>query len=626
MRKHRSFVIGLFGITLVMTVGLVVLLLAFLRQAESVERTARLQGDSITQLTFQMEREFLRLRTELALGLARPSGEQWEQVTLRYDIFLSRLSLMRSNPSTALLAERPEYRQLVPMLESLMERAAPMMEHPEAHASGLVGLLSEMNSLGPDVQELSFLVNRLINSQIDSQVAIVQNQNRLITILIVLLTLALILTALQLAWRQKRLDKEQTALEQLNTALHRAKIQAEGANLAKSQFLANMSHELRTPFNGMLGMMSMVADGPLTAGQRDQLQTAQESARHLLSLLNDLLDMSALEAEKLTLSPVPTDPAQLLRDVIALMQPSAREKGLSLALHPAPQVPTTVLADSKRVRQVLFNLLSNAIKFTEQGCIDVHARCETQGTRAHWTIRVQDSGIGIPADTLPRLFQRFAQADSSTSRRFGGTGLGLEISRSLARLMDGDLYATSTEGVGSEFTFEWWSDICPTQAAANAVTTEPVTLPPPKQESPPPAPAAAAAAAAADSGMAILVAEDHPVNRKFVGALLERLGHRVTFATTGHEALAAVKEHPFDLVLMDIHMPEMDGLTSTRLIRQLPGERGQLPILALTADVMPGSEERALAAGVNEFLSKPVQREDLEAALQRWAPTADISG
>lgn len=624
MPKHRSFLAGLFVITLLMAVGLAVLLAAFLRQAESVERTARLQGDSITQLTFQMEREFLRLRTELALGLARPSGEQWEQVTLRYDIFLSRLNLMRDNPSTAMLAERPEYRQLVPMLESLMERAAPMMDNPGAHTSGLAGLLSEMNSLGPDVQELSFAVNRQISSQIESQVAIVQNQNRLITILIGLLTLALILTALQLAWRQKRLDKEQTALERLNTALHTAKIQAESANLAKSQFLANMSHELRTPFNGMLGMMTMVADGPLTAGQRDQLQTAQESARHLLSLLNDLLDMSALEAEKLTLSPTATDPAQLLREVIALMQPSARNKGLSLTLHPAPQAPATVLADSKRVRQVLFNLLSNAIKFTEQGCIDVHVRCETQGTRAHWTIQVQDSGIGIPADTLPRLFQRFAQADSSTSRRFGGTGLGLEISRSLARLMGGDLYATSTVGVGSEFTFEWWSDICAAEAAtaAEIVTPERVltTTPPPQQARPSPAPAVP------DSGLAILVAEDHPVNRKFVGTLLERMGHRVTFATTGHEALAAVQERPFDLVLMDIHMPEMDGLTSTRLIRQLPGERGQLPILALTADVMQGSEERALAAGVNEFLTKPIQREHLEAALQRWAPSAVLGG
>lgn len=626
---HSRFLLWLGLVTAVLAVGLLITLGAMLQQARTAEGTIRLQDDSSTAFTFNFEREFLRFRNELSLALYRPPTQaNWDQVQLRYEILLSRAELLHQTPNIAPLRASPEYEGLTLRLNTLLKSVDPLMAQPWQHRAALHGILDTLYALGPEVQALSFVANRLVSQLIEEQLNTLHEQNHVITWLLVAQAVGLFGAAIALWMRQRHQRRAQMALEALNTELRYAKAQADNASREKSQFLANMSHELRTPFNGMLGMLDMLEEeGPLSQHQRDCIKTAKNSAQHLLRLLNEILDMSALEAGKMSITPEPTDMARLLHDVQALMQAAATQKGLQL-LHTGelPQ-PAWVLADATRVRQILFNLLHNAIKFTERGqvVLDVHASASAD--TLHWRIVVRDTGIGMSPETLEQLFQRFYQVDGSSTRKFGGTGLGLEISRTLARLMGGDLTASSELGQGSALTLTLDTPRCPAPPSCAEVPTPVVTpLAPhaPQAASPP---TNTLPTRAPTPPLRILVAEDHPTNQKFVGMLLDRLGHHVTFANNGQEALDCIARAPgtFDLVLMDIHMPEMDGLAATRLIRALPNGQGQMPIIALTADVMNDAPERALEAGIDEFLTKPLQKSQLQAALQRWAPPTPTS-
>ncbi len=405
------------------------------------------------------------------------------------------------------------------------------------------------------------------------------------------------------------LDRHRMHLEELvaerTHQLAAAKEAAEMASVAKSAFLANMSHEIRTPIHAITGMANLIRRDGLNARQTDRMDKLEAATAHLLEVINAVLDLSKIEAGKFDLTEVPVDSGSLVAEVAALLQEQAITKGLRLDTDVAP-LPCRVLGDAARLRQALLNYAGNALKFTETGRVILRTRIVAEA-ETHLVLRfeVEDSGIGIAPETLSRLFNAFEQADNSSSRRYGGTGLGLAITRKLARLMGGEAGADSIPGAGSTFWF-------------TARLKKPDHEPSGRQER--------SGESASDTlqrkhdGTRVLLAEDEPVNREIALTMLGDAHLRVDTASDGIEALRFASENDYALILMDMQMPNLDGIEATRLIRRLPNGRN-VPILAMTANAFAGDRDRCLAAGMNDFVTKPVTQEQLHTLILKWLET-----
>lgn len=374
--------------------------------------------------------------------------------------------------------------------------------------------------------------------------------------------------------------------------LEAKRIEAEAAAIAKGQFLATMSHEIRTPMNGVIGMLEVLRRADLAPAHREHAEIALHSATHLLHILDDILEVSRLEAGQVQLDAQDFDIRTTVTDVIDLFSRGVLRPEVTMTAVIADDLPVWIRADEARLRQILTNFVGNAVKFTEVGAITIEVGYDP--VRGRLALAVTDSGIGIAPDTCLRLFQRFVQADASTTRRYGGTGLGLAICRQYADLMGGQIGVESELGKGSRF---WLEITAPEGRGEGDASEEPQAAP--------------------SRSLRLLVAEDNETNQRVIAALLTTFGHSFTIVPDGAQALAAVSSGDFDAILMDVQMPVMDGPTATRHIRALGGRASMLPIIALTANAMPGQRAEYLAAGMTDYVSKPVDVTALFAALER---------
>ena len=398
----------------------------------------------------------------------------------------------------------------------------------------------------------------------------------------------------------RELTEEIEYVKRMEHELKQARDKAEEMSQAKGEFLANMSHEIRTPMNGVIGTLQLLADTELGTDQREYVDTAHKSAHSLLTILNDILDLSKIEAGKLNIERIPLDLREIINDLITLHTMTAEEKCIEFRAEIDDSLPKALIGDPTRIRQILANLVSNALKFTEKGHVLVRVRVLASGDdRVEIRFEIEDTGVGIEEHVKHKLFNEFTQADGSTTRKYGGTGLGLAIVRQLVEMMHGRFGVDSVPGEGSMFWFE----------LPLAISTEPPRQQTLEQER-------ELKLKESLSGCVLLV-EDNPINQMVARKMLEKIGIEVRIAGDGQEALDVLEQETFDAVLMDCQMPVMDGFEAARRIREQEA-LSELPVIAMTANVMEGDREKCIAAGMNDYIGKPVVEADLKKTLARW--------